>query len=735
MRCLVSGAWGLMFAALALGAQERKRSVTLEWMFSDSAAQATTLASYAWLRDGTAMVYDRRVAPEERTFERLDPASGKRAGALDMRAALASLREARSGAETPNVLDWPVQLDSGGQRAVYAFDGDLFLLELPTARFRRLTRTDSVERVPRLAPDGSKVAFVRANDLYVYDFATNAEVRLTTDGSATILNGTLSWVYWEEIFGRQDVAYWWSPDSRALAFLRTDESPVGIAHFLDHRPQYPRLITQRYPKVGTANPIVRVGVVELPSARTTWLDLGSYEYVIRVAWIPGAQRLAVQTMNRAQDSLWLRFASRAKGDATLILTETDPGWVNTSEDLYFLKDGKHFLWSSERTGYAHLYRYTMRGNLVNPVTSGEWAVQSSGTGAFWIRRTVSAIDERAGWVYFTAGEKSSLERHLYRVRLDGSRMHRLTKENGTHRIGFAPSGRFYFDRHSSLTSMPQLTLRRADGERVLEVAASRPELLAAFDIRMPELLSIPTGDGFRMPAFIFRPRDFTPAKRYPVILDVYGGPSAPTVANGWYFLPYDHILADRGYVVVRVDNRAATGISKRLENMFARQGFGGVWLTDLFDAVRWLKAQSWVDGGRIGIWGWSGGGTYTLAAMTHSADFKAGIAVAPVTDWRYYDTKWAEPLSARPHANTNGGSPNETLLDVAKNLSGRLLLVHGTYDDNVHPQNSWAFIDQLISAGKTFEMMWYPMRQHGISDDAASMHLYKTMIEFWERNL
>ncbi|MCA1615411.1 MAG: S9 family peptidase [Acidobacteria bacterium] len=732
----------LLLIAAAFGATparpQTSDGLTMEWIFGDEGRRVASLPAHAWLSDGSLLLYDGRRPQGERTFEVLDPATGARRAALDMAAAVASLNALLPDAGVGQSLGWPEAFDPAGRRALYVFTGDLFLLDLNSARFTRLTKTEAEEQSPGFSPDGRRLAFVRANDLYVAELDTQAETRVTRDGSETTLNGSLSWVYWEEIFGRRDIGYWWSPDSRALAYLQTDESAVGVSAFVDFRPDSaPRLIRQRYPKAGTPNPRVRVGITEVGRGATTWVSIADrpFEYVLRVKWLPDGRRVSVQTLTRAQHESGLYFAARDTGAASRILTETDAGWVNIHDDLHFLADGRHFLWASERDGFYHLYRYTLDGRLVNQVTRGPWALASSGAGVFWVRQAVVGIDETQGWVYFTAMERSPVERHLYRIKLDGSGMTRLSAEAGVHRISMPEGARFYLDSFSDIRTLPSLTLRRPDGARQLLLAAPRPELIARFDVQHPELLTIPAADGFPMPARLLKPKDFRPGRRYPVIIYVYGGPSAPSVANSWPGggLLLDQLYLAEGYVLLTVDNRAATGVSKRLENTIVGKAFEPE-TNDLLDAVRWLKAQPWVDGGRVGVWGWSGGGTMTLSLMTRSQEFKAGISGAPVTDWRYYDTKWAEALMGMPAENPEGYA-RASLVKRAGELHGRLLLVHGTYDDNVHPQNTQAFADALIQSGKLFEQMIYPMRKHGISDRAGVLHLNRTMLDFWKRNL
>lgn len=710
---------------------------TLEWIYSDAGRAVSRMPERAWLGDGSLLLYDgRRLPAATRAFERVDPATGTRRPLFEMAKAVASVQALAPAAGVRDALGWPDAIDPAGTHLFYLFDHDVFVLDVAAAAFTRLTKTDAPEQNLSVSPDGRRVAFVRGRNLYSVEVATAAETTLTADGSETTLNGTLSWVYWEEIFGRRDTAYWWSPDGRAIAYLQTDDSPVAVSHFVDFQPATPRVIEQRYPKAGGANPLVRVGIVSASGGSTRWvrIDDAPFEWVLRVGWLPGGARVSVQTLTRDQQTLGLYFADAATGQATRVLTETDPGWINVGDDLRFLSNGRGFLWSSERTGYRHLYRYTLDGTLANAVTSGDWALTSADQSVYWVTRAVAGVDEQAGWVYVASLRGSSVERQLWRARLDGTGMVRVSAEPGTHNISMSPDARFYVDARSDIRTLPSLSLRRADGSLVAELAPAQTDAIAVFGMTYPELTTIPASDGFRLPAQVLRPAGTAPGARLPVILYVYGGPSAPTVIDQWQDLTfYAQLLARAGYAVVQIDNRSATATSKRLENTILRSS-GGPETADLVDAVRWLKEQPWVDPARIGVWGWSGGGTMTLNLMTRSEEFKAGISVAPVTDWRFYDSKWAEAFMKRPEDNPQGYADFD-LVARAPHLHGRLLLVYGTYDDNVHPQNEQAFADALIRAGILFDTMIYPMRKHGIGDDPARIHLFRTMIEFWKKSL
>ena len=721
-------------AANTLG-QTEKRELTLEWIFGPEGRAVASVPTTAWLDDGSLVIFDTRNPPAERTFEKLNPATNERRPLVDSARALEDLKRVAEGTSI-DALPWPLAFDGSGTSALYIFNGDVFVIELNNAKFRRLTSTPVEETSASFSPNGRRVAYVRSNNLYFFDLETSRETQLTRDGSETLLNGTLSWVYWEEVFGRRDIGYWWSPDSQAIVYLQSDESEVDLTYFVDFVPFSPRVIKQRYARAGRANPRVRLGITELGTEGTTWIQVNDkpFEYIVRAKWLPDGNRLSVITMPRVQTEITLYIADRKTGKTTRVLTETDPGWVNMNDDLYFYTDAQHFLWPSERDGYMHLYRYQTDGKLANQVTKGKWALASAGGLAFWVRQSIVGVDEKDGWIYFTALEQSSIERHLYRIRPDGSGFKRISEEPGTHRISMSPDTRYFVDRYSDIRTLPSLRLHSSDGPLVQPLAASRTQLLAPYDVQFPEVLAIPAEDGFPMPAQILKPKDFRADQKYPVVMFIYGGTSAPQVTNAWQGdMLWNQMLLNAGYVVVKVDNRAATGISKELENTVLKR-LGEAETPDFVAAARWLKKQSWVDAERVGVWGWSYGGYMTLNLMTRSQEFKAGISVAPVVDWRFYDTKWTEGPMRTPQENPKGYE-NASLIPLAKQLHGRLLLVYGTYDDNVHPYNEMAFIDALIKAGKKFDMMAYPMRQHGISDEAATVHLYHLMLDFWKDKL
>ncbi|HMW33355.1 MAG TPA: S9 family peptidase [bacterium] len=708
-------------------------TLTPEYLYNGEIKQRTEAPPYFWTSQNTIILYDTRVAWPDRSYQMLDPQSGERFKLFDMRTAIAGLQKHISS--VPAALPWPEGLDASGSLALFSFEGDVFIFHFKTSQWTRVTATSEEEMAPRLAPDGKKVVYVRHNDLFSYDLVSQKETQITSDGSSTLLNGRLSWVYWEEIYDREELGSFWSDDGSLLAFYKFDESQVDEVVFQDYKPAVPALIRQRYPKTGSVNPIATLHCTNMNTGKTVAVDMTglTYEYIVRVKWLPDNKRLAMQTMNRSQTELNLYFVDAASGRPTRILTEINSGFVREHNDLYFLKGGSEFIWSSQRSGYTHLYHYQSNGRLIRPVTSGTWSVQMT---TLYSKGGVVGIDEKTQTLYYQSLEKSSIERHIYSIRFDGKNKKRLSIKDGTYDATLSPDGRFLMYHHSSANTPPSLTLHKPDGSIKQVIAAADTTYARTLGFVPYRFFTIATRDSFPMPAMMLRPADFDSTKKYPVILHVYGGPSAPQVNHRWpteTIMPHQLWVRD-GYIIITVDNRSATGISKILENTVVRMQASDGELRDLEDAVAWIKTRSFVDPERIGIWGRSGGGTFTLLAMTRTSLFKAGVAVAPLTSWHYYDTKYGEATMKTPQENPDGYLKTD-LNRYAKNLSGRLLLVHGTYDDNVHPQNTWHFVDELIRADKRFDMMMYPMRKHTFTDTAAKLHLCKTMIEFWKRNL
>jgi dipeptidyl-peptidase-4 len=600
---------------------------------------------------------------------------------------------------------------------------DLYFYDVASTKASRLTATPGEEEEATFSPDGRLVAFVRSHDLHVVDIASQREQAVTTDGSAEILNGKLDWLYQEEIYGRGRFrAYWWSPDSTRLAFLRLDERLVPKYTVVDQIPYRPVVEVTDYPKAGDPNPLVRLGISRVAGGEPTWADLGAYSaidfLIVNVDWTPDSRQVVHQVTDREQTWLDLNLAEATTGRARRVLRETTKAWVNENGNPIWLRDGS-FLWLSERSGFKHVYHYGVDGVLRRQVTNGRWEV-----------RTLYGVDEPNGWVYYTAPERSAVDVDLYRIRLDGSRMTRLSQRPGTHRASFDPTFTHYIGVWNDVTTPSQVRLHRADGGEVRIIEANPVRTHAEYRLSKPEFVQLPARDGFVMDAMIIKPPDFNPARRYPVYQFTYAGPGAAQVRNSWGGSQYvfHQFLAQQGVIVWIHDNRSASG--KGAESQWPVYGrFGETELEDLEDGIAWLKKQPYVDGSRIVLSGWSYGGFMTAYALTHSTSWSAGIVGAPVTDWRDYDTIYTERYMKMPQNNPDGYRRTAPRF-AANRLQGRMLLLHGTIDDNVHMQNTVQFAYELQRAGKPFEIMIYPRSRHSITDPYLNLHLRQLMYDF-----
>jgi dipeptidyl-peptidase-4 len=600
---------------------------------------------------------------------------------------------------------------------------DLYFYDITGTRASRLTTAAGAEEEPTFSPDGTLVAFVRANNLYVVDIATQRERALTTDGGREIFNGKLDWLYQEEIYGRDQFrGYWWSPDSARIAFLQLDERPVPDYTVVDHIPYRPVLEVTDYPKAGDPNPLVKLGISRVTGGAPVWTDVSpsatSEFLIVSVSWMPDAQRVAYQIQDREQTWLDLNVADVESGRSRRLLRETTKAWVNNNGDPLWLRDGS-FLWFSERTGFKHLYRVAADGSVINPVTAGRWDV-----------RTLYGVDQDAGAVYFAATERSPIGLDIYRINLDGTGLTRLSQADGTHRAIFTPDFTLFADVWSNVTTPPQVRLHRNSGAEIRSIDLNPVPALRDYRLATPEFVRVKTRDGFGMEGMLIKPVDFNPNRRYPVYQFTYAGPGASQVKNQWGGREYMflQLLAQHGVLVWVLDNRSASG--KGVESQWPVYGrLGELELQDLEDGVAWLKKQPYVDSTRMVLSGWSYGGFMTAYAMTHSTSWSAGIVGAPVTDWRDYDTVYTERLMKLPKNNPDGYRRTAPRF-AADKLQGRLLLLHGTMDDNVHMQNSLQFAYELQRAGKPFEMMVYPKSRHGIADGRLNSHLRQLMFDF-----
>jgi dipeptidyl-peptidase-4 len=686
-----------------------------------------------WLKDGNHYLLtneaSRRDVPR---LQKVNAATGEAVAFFDaakMEAAFAALpgvsaQDARQLASRGNY-----NLNPAETAVLINWSNDLFYYEFGSERAIRLTSNPEEEVGEGFSPDGRMISFVRENNLYVEDLSMQRRERaLTRDGSAKIFNGRLDWVYQEELYGRGNFgAYWWSPDSTSIAFLRFDESPVPEFTVVDHIPYHQKLEVTSYPKAGDPNPIVKLGVVNAAGGDIRWIDTFKYQpedfLISRVTWTPDGKKVVYQAQNREQTFLDVNFADAKDGKSSNVIHETSKAWVAINEQPIWLKDGS-FIWASERNGWEHLYHYSADGKLLRQITDGKWEV-----------RSIEGVDEENGYIYFTGTERSHIAADAYRVKFDGSGLTRLTQSEGSHRVDLSPANNYFIDVWSDVNTPSQTRLYDASGKLVRVLAENKVDALKQYKLGTTELLQVKTRDGFVMEAMMIKPPDFDARKKYPVMSFTYSGPHAPQVRNGWGSQTYmfHQLLAQKGYIIWVCDNRTASG--KGLESTWpVYKNFGELELRDLEDGVTWLKSQPYVDGSRIGMWGWSYGGFMTSYALTHSQSFKIGIAGGTVADWRDYDSIYTERYMGTPQNNPEGYKKSSPV-NAAKNLHGKLLLIHGAIDDNVHMQNTIQFIYELQKAGRQFQLMLYPKSRHGVTDPLLLKHMRQMMLDFIVENL
>jgi dipeptidyl-peptidase-4 len=570
-----------------------------------------------------------------------------------------------------------------------------------------------------LSPDGRWAGYVAGNDLQLVDTASGATRAVTADGGPEMFNGKLDWVYQEEVYGRGDFkAFWWSPDSAHVAFLRLDESPVFDFTVIDHiAPDGSKRVVaevENYPKAGDPNPIVSMGCVPAGGGDVVWLDLSRYPaedeiLIVRVGWTPTGDRVVFQVQDRIQTWLDLCYGDPRTGEIEVLLRETSPTWVNVLEKPDWQPDGT-FLWQSERTGHRHLYHYRPDGELIAAVTQGEWDLWG-----------VERVDFERGLVWFSGNKDGATGRNVYRVGLDGDGLVRLTQGRGTHSIDLNPDGSLFLDRWSSLSTPPGVRVCKGDGTVLRELGQAEIPALDEYATGAWELLQIPARDGYLLDAALLRPAGFDASKVYPVWLPTYSGPDSPSVSDRWDSSSWNQFLAQQGVLVLEVNVRTASRRGQEYIGQCYKQ-LGVQELADLEDALAWLTAHPWADAERVGITGWSYGGFMAGFALTHSKAFALGIAGAGVYDWRMYDTIYTERFMSTPQLNPEGYE-RASVIAAAKDLSGHLVLLHGTMDDNVHFQNTVQLVHALQDADQDFELMVYPESRHGVGAPSQRWHM------------
>jgi dipeptidyl-peptidase-4 len=650
-------------------------------------------------------------------------------------------RERQRTASLRGIVEY--RFSSDGKRLLIPLGGDLYLYEL-NARANpvtRLTSSESYETDARFSPGGRYVSFIRDQNLFAIELRTRQERQLTSDGKGLVQNGVAEFVAQEEM--DRDTGYWWSPDDSRIAYTRIDDSPVQEVERFEIDADGARMYRQRYPAAGTPNTRVELQIMELASGQVTPVELELGDgYLARVDWFPDSKHLAVQKQTRDQKRLDMLKVEAASGRGHVMLTETSANWIELHNDLHFLKQRPAFVWSSRRSGYKHLYLHDLDGKLIRPLTAGDWMVVGEDESG------LVGVDEKRGNAYFTANSPSTLERQLYVASLDTRQPEapqRISREAGWHEVKLLPGGRGYLDLFSSPEQPPSASLRGLDG--ALQHWLVRNELDATHPYHeylanhvKEEFGSIAAEDGQQLNYRLLKPASLQPGQRCPVVIDVYGGPHNQYIKKDWmggarapqgYFR---QVLAQHGFVVLTLDNRGSGFRGNAFETALARQ-LGKVEVADQLRGVEFLKTLPFVDPQRIGIMGWSYGGYMTLMALSTTQAFKAGVAGAPVTEWRVYDTHYAERYLGMPDENQSGYDASAVLPHL-KSLHGKLLLVHGMADDNVLFTNSTMLMQALQAQGTQFGLMTYPGSKHGlIRMPQQGRHFYEMVLSYFAREL
>jgi dipeptidyl-peptidase-4 len=647
-------------------------------------------------------------------------------------------RERQRTASLSGILEY--SFAPSGKALLFPLDGRLFHYDLAKSASGALTEitagTGGFVTDASISPHGGFVAFIRDQNLHVYDLAARADKALTQDGGGAIKNGMAEFVAQEEM--DRSTGYWWAPDERHIAFARVDETPVKVTQRFEISADNVETFPQRYPATGGPNVLIRLGVSDIRTGAVTWIDLGSDPdiYLARVAWLPDGKTLAVQRESRDQRKLDLLFANAETGESRVVLTESSDTWIDLNDELSFLRRSKEFVWASARDGFLHLYLYDYQGHLVRRLTDGPWMVDD------FRARAIKAIDEKHRLIYFSATEKSPVERHLYRTSLDTQNprhVDRVTDEPGVHGVTFARDTTFYVDHFTSATQPPQVSLRSADGHLIAYLSENRldtshPDAPYLADNSIPEFGTLPAADGQLLQYRLFKPAHFDPGKRYPAIVDVYGGPGVQRVIDAWTGSSFTQILTRAGYVVFQLDNRGSAFRGTAFQAPIHGK-LGEIEVQDQVRGAKWLAAQPFVDPARLGVWGWSYGGYMTLMLMFKAPDvFRVGISGAPVTDWSLYDTHYTERYLDRPSDN-QAGYESSSVLPYAAALRGKLLVIHGMSDDNVLFLHSTKLFRKLQDLEKPFDVMVYPGAKHGLIRQHDGRHAYATMLRFFDANL
>ncbi len=618
-----------------------------------------------------------------------------------------------------------------------SFTAEYYVYDIKSKNLKKVSENGK-QQVASFSPDAEKIAFIRNNNMFIKDLITDEETQMTFDGEFNkIINGIPDWVYEEEF--EFNKAYEWSPDGKKIAYIKFNETDVrlfGMTMFAGLKPSltenklYPEYRTFKYPKAGEANSIVSVHIFDLETKKTITADIGNEKdiYIPRLRWTKKIETFSIFRMNRLQNIFELLYANSETGETNVVYSETNKYYFDEVDfdNLQFTDDGKNFIMTSERDGYRHIYWHDINGKPLKQITSGKQEVTD-----------FLGYDSENSMFYYQSTDESPIYRAVYKSDLSGKVKEKLSTQKGTNTAEFSTNFKYYINFFSNSKTPNYITLHDTKGKvvKVLEDNADLNQTIESYGGSRKEFISFTTSEGIELNAWMIKPLNFNPDKKYPVILTQYSGPGSQEVLDEWsFYYAWEHLLSQKGAVVMCVDPRGTGGRGEEFKKLTYLQ-IGKYETVDLIETAKWLQQQSYINPEKIGIWGWSYGGFMTSLCMTKGADyFSTGIAVAPVTNWRYYDNIYTERFMRTPQENP-GGYDDNSPINYANLLKGNFLIVHGSADDNVHWQNTAEFTETLIQADKQFEQFIYTNRNHGIYGGNTRFHLYTMMLNFWEEHL
>ena len=606
---------------------------------------------------------------------------------------------------------------------------EFYIWDIKNEKLTKLSENGK-QRLAEYSPDGTQIAFVRKNNLFIKDIGENIEIQITNDGeNGKIINGTTDWVYEEEFSFTK--GFYWSPDNKYIAFYKFDETNVKEFSIEKYGSLYPEKYNYKYPKAGEDNSIVSINIYDVLNKSIKTIDIGDETdiYIPRIKWTNDPNLLSIQRMNRLQNKLEILIADISKNQTEVVYTEENKYYIDITDNLTFLDDNENFVINSESDGYNHIYLYNFKLKKLTQLTKGQWDVME-----------IKGVDNKKKLVYYISAEDSPLERYLYTIKLDGSKQTKISQRKGWNKIEFSKNYKYYINTFSDANTPPYYSINTSNGDMKVELENNSALLnqMQNYGFAKQEFFTIKTSDETELNAWMIKPKDFDPKRRYPVFMYVYGGPGSQTVENSWGGINFIwfQMLTQKGFIVVSVDNRGTGARGEEFKKCTYKK-LGELETIDQIEAAKWLGYQTYVDDDRIGIFGWSYGGYMSTLCLTKGASyFKTAIAVAPVTNWRYYDNIYTERFMRTPQKNGTSYDSNSPISHVEK-LKGNYLLVHGTADDNVHIQNSYDLVDALVKMNKPFEMQFYTNKNHGIYDyiGITRLHLYTRMTDFILKNL